>query len=195
MASPERKISVVPSGAEPARPPEAPAAGTEARLASLEDEATRLRAEVDALQDELRWLAEDEEDGGDPAFLSYGLLARGWVRASLLLTAVGLVTVVSVPYFLHLVDPSGRPADPAPLAAAPAAAPVEPAPPVPAPTRPAPRELIPAPARLRAGEIPEPTRVRAEERPGAPRPAVRRERHLAPEPAPSGPTPAHGESP
>src|SRR6266852_3629395 len=104
MASPERNISTgPPSGA---RQPSA----LDERLASRDDEATHLRAEVAALQDEIRWLTgEDEEPPG--------WLARGWVRASLLLTAVGMVALVSLPYLLHL-DASGPHADPTPSASA-----------------------------------------------------------------------------
>jgi hypothetical protein len=65
---------------------------------SLEDEATRLRAEVAALQDEIRWLTGQDED--PPSWLT-----RGWVRASLLLTAVGLAALVSLPYLLHVEAP------------------------------------------------------------------------------------------
>jgi hypothetical protein len=166
MASPERKISGVP----PAGPE--PPSGVEARLASLEDEAERLRAEVVALQDEIRWLTdEDAEWSGDPVFISHGWLARGWVRASLLLAAVAFVALVSVPYLFHLLDVSGRPTDPAPVAAASSVATAEPAPPgapsapaAPASTRVAPREHVPAPVRVRASEIPDPARVSTEGR-------------------------------
>ena len=163
MGSPERKISVVPpAGTEPP-------AGVEARLASLESEAERLRAEVVELQDDIRWLTDEEAEwSGDPAFISHGWLARGWVRASLLLATVGFVALVSVPYLFHLLDASGRPADPAPVAAASSVAPAERATPaVPsAPDAPAainvpPPERVPAPVRGRASEIPGPARVRS----------------------------------
>jgi len=187
MDSPERKISAGP-------PPPEPAAGVEARLASLEAEAARLRAEVATLQDDLRWLGGEEEDrSGDPAFLSRGWLGAGWVRASLLLTAVGLVAIVSVPYFLHLLDPSGRPADPAPVQAAesaPAAAARA--------ASPAAREYVPAPTRVRATEIPAPVRVATDERLIAPPPrAARRARPapVAPADLPSGPAPTRSEGP
>jgi hypothetical protein len=188
MGSPERKISAGPPAPEPA-------AGVEARLASLEAEAARLRAEVAALQDDLRWLGGEEEDGnGDPAFLSRGWLGAGWVRASLLLTTVGLVAIVSVPYFLHLLDPSGRPADPAPVQAAESV----PAAPVTRVARPAAREYVPAPTRVRSTEIPAPVRVATDERLIAPPPrAARRARPapVAPADLPSGPAPSRTEGP
>jgi hypothetical protein len=161
MGSPERKISVVPpAGTEPP-------SGVEARLASLEGEAERLREEVAALQDDIRWLTDEEAEGsGDPAFISHGWLARGWVRASLLLAAVGFVALVSVPYLFHLLDASERPGDPAPVAAASSVATAERATPAaalapaaPAATKVAPREHVPAPVRVRASEIPDPARV------------------------------------
>jgi hypothetical protein len=140
-----------------------PPAGVEARVASLEGEAERLRAEVAGLQDQIRWLTDDEAEwSGDPAFISHGLLARGWVRASLLLAAVGFVALVSVPYLFHLLDASGRPGDPAPVAAASSVATAEPVAPaalVPAATQVPPPERVPAPVRVRASEIPDPVRV------------------------------------
>lgn len=132
MASPERKIS----GAESRRTP-----SVEARLAGLEEEAVRLRAEVAALQDEIRWLTdvEDEDDRG----VERGWLTRGWVRASMLMGVVALVAFVSVPYLLHLFDttPALRvsPATWAPKATA--------------------SEYVPAPVRVRASEIPPPAYV------------------------------------
>ena len=162
MASPERKISVVPP------PGMEPPAGVEARLASLEGEAERLRAEVAGLQDQIRWLTDEEAEwSGDPAFISHGLLARGWVRSSLLLAAVGFVALVSVPYLFHLLD-SGRPGDPAPVAAASSVATAEPATPsmpaAPAATQVPTPERVPAPVRVRASEIPDPARVLTAER-------------------------------
>jgi hypothetical protein len=177
MASPERNISAV-----------------DQRLVGLEDEATRLRAEVAALQEEIRWLTgQDEEPAG-------GWLSRGWVRASLLLTAVGMVVLVSLPYLLHL-DASGPNADPTPGAAA-SARPVPAAPRTaiaPAPVKPAPGDAVPAPAnaRVRAPEGPAPARVlSAEDRaPAAPRPRpVRERRGLQPSDAVVV-APARGESP
>jgi hypothetical protein len=137
MGSPERRISAAP----PSRSAES--ADVQARLAGLEAEAAELRAEVAALRDDLRWLAGLDDEVEEPAFLSRGWLAAGWVRASLLLASVGLVALVSVPYLLHLLDPSSSP-HPAPVAAAEAtpAAPARPAPHL------APREeYIPAPVR------------------------------------------------
>jgi hypothetical protein len=157
MASSERNISVA-APAGPGQP-----SGVEARIASLEDEAGRLRAEVVALQDELRWLTDDEADGvGEPALLSRGLLARGWLRASLLLTVVGAVALVSVPYFLHLLDgSSGRPSDPLSPSAVHSTAAAEPVAPPAIPVRAAARpEYVPAPVRERATPLPEPARVR-----------------------------------
>jgi len=176
MVSPERNISAgSPAGV---RPPSV----LDERLASLEDEATRLRAEVAALQDEIRWLTGEDEQ---PA----GWLARGWVRASLLLTAVGMVVLVSLPYLLHS-DPSGPTTDPTPRAAtrstptAPRAT-VEPAPV---------KAAVPAPARVRAPEVLEPARIlSADDQPGAPRPRPARERRAAPPSA--GAAPVRGESP
>jgi hypothetical protein len=171
MASPERNISVVPAG--DVRQPSAVAE----RLASLEDEATQLRAEVAALQDEIRWLTGEDDEAP-------GWLARGWVRASLLLTTVGLVAIVSLPYLLRL-DASGPHTDP--VAAAPRAAGA------PAPVKaPAAREPVAAPAR--APEVPEPARIlSADDRP-APQPRPTRERRPV-EPPAVVVAPARGESP
>jgi hypothetical protein len=180
MASPERNISAV-----------------DQRLVSLEDEATRLRAEVAALQEEIRWLTgQDEEPAG-------GWLTRGWVRASLLLTAVGMVVLVSLPYLLHF-DASGPNADPTPGASAsarsvPAAPRAAVAPALgPAAVKPAPGDAVPAPAkaRVRAPEVPEPPRVLSAEdhATAAPRPRSVRERRGLP-PAGAVVAPARGESP
>ena len=175
MASPERNISAV-----------------DARLVSLEDEATQLRAEVAALQEEIRWLTGQDEE---PA----GWLSRGWVRASLLLTAMGMVALVSLPYLLHL-DAPGPQADPAPVAStrpAPAAPRPEAAP---APVKSLARDAAPAPApaRVRAPEVPEPARVLSADGPAAgpaPRPRLVRERRaLQPSDAVVA-APARGESP
>ncbi len=181
MASPERNISAV-----------------DQRLVGLEDEATRLRAEVAALQEEIRWLTgQDEEPAG-------GWLSRGWVRASLLLTAVGMVVLVSLPYLLHL-DASGPNADPTPGASA-SARPVPAAPraavtpaPGPAAVKPAPGDAVPAPAkaRVRAPEVPEPARVLSAEDHAAAAPrarSVRERRGLQPSDAVVV-APARGESP
>ena len=178
MASPERNISAV-----------------DQRLVSLEDEATQLRAEVAALHEEIRWLTDQDEEPS-------GWLSRGWVRASLLLTAIGMVALVSLPYLLNL-DASGPNADPTPGAAAstrpaptaPRAA-VAPAIP-PAPATPAPRDAAPAPTRVRAPEVPEPARVLSADDHAAstPRPRTVRERRG---PAPSDAVvvaPGRGESP
>jgi hypothetical protein len=185
MALPERKISVV-----PAAPSSAPGS-MEARLVSLEEEARQLRAELAEMQDELRWLAGDEPESG--GLLSRGWLARGWVRASLLLATVGFVSLVSVPYLLHLLDPSGRPADPVPAAAARAVSAAPPLAPAP-PTTLAVPERIPAPERVRTSVAPDPTRVLPEER----RPvAARRQPALVDAGGSSGAdgSPVRGESP
>lgn len=167
MASPERNISAV-----------------DQRLVSLEDEATQLRAEVAALQDEIRWLTGQDEE---PA----GWLSRGWVRASLLLTAVGMVALVSLPYLLHL-DASGPNAGPTPGASAAAR-------PAPAAVKPAPRDVVPAPdaARVRTPQRPEPARVLSAEdhTAGAPRPRAVRERRGAQPSDAVVVAPARGESP
>jgi hypothetical protein len=128
MSSSERKNSAAPpAGVD--HP-----AGVETRLASLEDEATRLRAEIAELQDEI--------------------------------LVVGVITLVSVPYFLHLGDSPDRPSASTDLsAAAPAPVPTAAAP-VPHP------EYIPAPARLGSSEIPAPTRITS--------PGERRARPIAP---------------
>jgi hypothetical protein len=183
MSGAERKISAV---------PEADGdhiTGVDVRLATLEDQAASLRAEVASLRDDIHWLsgaAEEEEE------LSW--LARGWVRASLLLATVGAVAVASLPYLLHsapadsvhvpvaesrpapIVQPAAviptapvnRPAPPG--EAAPVIQParlIQPAPP-PAPLRngareslgkSAPREPHLKPARVRRVETPEPARV------------------------------------
>lgn len=187
MSSPERRIRAVPHGAEPADLP--------ARLARLEAEAAELRAEVTALQDDLRWLAGVDDDAEEePGFLSRGWLAAGWARASLVLASVGIVSLASVPYLSHLLDPSGAPEPPAVAAA-------ESAPAVTAP-RPAPQatpreEYIPAPVRVPSTEIPVPARMRRPLPPSA-RPAVARERARFLEPAAGttqAPAPVRGESP
>lgn len=166
MASPERNISAV-----------------DARLVGLEDEATRLRAEVAALQDEIRWLtAQDEEPPG--------WLSRGWVRASLVLSAVGMVALVSMPYLVPL-DPPGPHADRTPGASTR---------PAPTPVKAAARDA--APVRGRAPESPEPARrlephiLSVDAHPGtAPRPQPARARGaLQPSDAVVG-APARGESP
>jgi hypothetical protein len=173
MSSPERNIT--------AEPPE-----VEARLASLEGEAARLRAEVAELQEELCWLS------GDEGTVRWTWLGAGWVRASLLLTAVALVTIVSVPYLLHLLDPSGRPADPAPAQAAESTPAMRPVARVP---RPPARQHVPIPARVHSTEIPAPAYIAAEERLVAPsRPAGRSGRPTPPV-IPSGQTPNRRESP
>ena len=166
MASSERNISAV-----------------DARLVGLEDEATRLRAEVAALQEEIRWLTGQDDE---PA----GWLSRGWVRASLLLTAVGMIALVSLPYLLRL-DAPGPHADPAPVASTR---------PAPAPVNAASRDAgpAPAPARVRAPEAPEPARVlSADSHPAGPAPRprpVRDRRTLEPSDAVVV-APARGESP
>lgn len=185
MSSFERKISTPPATGG------APASSLDERLASLEDEASRLRAELAELQEDIRWLAgDDEEEDGDPGVFSRGLLARGWVRASFLLAVAGLVGLVSVPYLLHVLDPSsGRTADPIPAPTVQSVAPVT------ARSQPeqaaAPREYIPAPAVVRSPEAPEPTpTVAAEEHSRAlTRGRERRSPapHAAPDPSPAPP--------
>jgi hypothetical protein len=186
MASPERTFSAGPAAG--ARPPSA----LDARLASLEDEATQLRAEVAALQEEIRWLTGQDEEPP-------GWLERGWVRASLLLTAVGMVALVSLPYLLH-VDASRPHADPTPIASARPAPAAPRATAVPAPVKAAARDEVPAPtpARVRAPEVPEPARIlSAEAHPGAaPRPRTGREGRVAQPSAPAAVfAPARAENP
>jgi hypothetical protein len=142
MASAERKISRVSRGTST----------VEARLAGLEEEAARLRAEVAALQDEIRWLT-GEDDDGDRGLLSPGRLSRGWARASMLMAVVGLVAFVSVPYVLHLFDASPSHAAQSAAAGRPAEALVRPATIAP---KAAASEYIPAPARVRSSDIPAP---------------------------------------
>jgi len=182
MASPERNISAgPPSGA---RQPSA----LDERLASLDDEATHLRAEVAALQDEIRWLTgEDEEPPG--------WLARGWVRASLLLTAVGMVALVSLPYLLHL--DASSPHDPTPRASARPAPAAPHATVVPAPVKAAAQDAVLAPARVRAPEVPEPARILpVDAHPGAaPRPRPARERRPVQPSDAAVAAPVRGESP
>lgn len=175
--SPERKISAVPPGRR---------TELDTRLASLEDEAAGLRAEVAALRDDIHWLSGAEEDA-DP-----GWLARGWVRASLLLATVGLVAIVSLPYLLNS-DPTDP--DPVPAAQAPPTPAVRPR------SAPAPvkatvsREPVPAPIRVREGRVPEPARVRAAEEAPVPatRPRVAHERRAA-TPGPETDTPVRTEN-
>ena len=180
MASLERNISTGP----PAGPRRLSA--VDERLVSLEDEATRLRAEVAALQDEIRWLnGLDEEPPG--------WLSRGWVRASLLLTAVGMISLVSLPYLLYR-DTPGPHVDPASVASP---RPAPRATVAPAPDKPVARDAAPAPSRAPAPEVPEPARIRSvDDRPvTAPRPRPLREgRALQPSDA-IAVSPARGESP
>ena len=182
MASPARNISAgPPSGA---RQPSA----LDERLASLDDEATHLRAEVAALQEEIRWITgEDEEPPG--------WLARGWVRASLLLTAVGMVALVSLPYLLHL--DASSPHDPTPSASARPAPAAPHATVVPAPVKAAAQDAVLAPARVRAPEVPEPARILpVDAHPGAaPRPRPARERRPVQPSDAAVAAPVRGESP
>ena len=90
MSSPERKISAV-SPEDPDR-----ISGVDVRIATLENEAASLRAEVATLRDDIHWLSGAEEEEEELSWL-----ARGWVRASLLLATVGAVAVASLPYLLH----------------------------------------------------------------------------------------------
>jgi hypothetical protein len=183
MASPERNISAVPTA--DARRPVAVAE----RLASLEDEAARLRAEVAALHDEIRWLTGLDAD--EP-----GWLERGWVRASLLLTGVGLVALVSLPYLLH-ADASGPHADVAPAASA-RPAPAGPRVPAsPAAVEHTARKPVPGPTRVRTPEVPAPARlVSVEDRPApAPRPRPAREPRAEEPSDPVVVAPTRGESP
>jgi len=176
MLSPERNISAV-----------------DQRLVTLEDEATRLRAEVAALQDEIRWLTGQDDE-------PTGWLSRGWVRASLLLTAVGMVALVSLPYLVRF-EPPGPDAGPvagAASASRPTAVAPRPAA-TPAPVKAAAGDALPAPvaAQVRAAEAPEPARVLStDDRSGvAPRPRpVRERRALRPSDAILA-APARGESP
>src|SRR4029450_7365098 len=101
MASAERKISRVSRGTST----------VEARLAGLEEEAARWRAEVAALQDEIRWLT-GEDDDGDRGLLSPGWLSRGWARASMLIAGGGLVAFVAGPCVPHLFDHAPPPPPP-----------------------------------------------------------------------------------
>jgi len=182
MASPERNISAGPPAG--ARQPSA----LDERLASLDDEATHLRAEVAALQDEIRWLTgEDEEPPG--------WLARGWVRASLLLTAVGMVALVSLPYLLHL--DASSPHDPTPSAPARPAPAAPRATVAPAPVKAAAQDAVLAPARVRAPEVPEPARIHSvdDHRGAAPRPRSGRERRAVRPSDAAVAAPARGESP
>ena len=145
MDSLERKIRAVPPP-DPDRP-----SPVDARLASLEDEAAGLRAELAALRDDIHWLSGTDDDAGP------GWLARGWVRASLLLATVGLVLIVSLPYLLN-GDPPDLPQGPAPEPAA-VAPPTELARPAPTPV-----------PRIRTVPIPAPIPVRRTETPAAPAP-------------------------
>ena len=149
MASAERRISGVASRGT---------SSVEARLAGLEEEAARLRAEVAALQDEIRWLAGEDDHDGHRGVLSDGWLARGWVRASMLMAVVGFVAFVSVPYVLHLFEASMHRSDPA-AAVVPAEAGTRSVAPAP---KSAASEYIPAPVRVRPAEIPAPAHVRVQ---------------------------------
>jgi hypothetical protein len=147
MDSLERKIRAVPPP-DPDRP-----SPVDARLANLEDEAEGLRAELAALREDIHWLSGSDHDA-EP-----GWLARGWVRASLLLATVGLILIVSLPYLLN-GDPPDLPQAPAPEPAA-VAPPTEVARPAPTPaTRP---RMVPIPA---------PIPVRRTETPASPAPPV-----------------------
>ena len=179
----------------------------EARIAILEHEATRLRAEIAQLQDEIRWLTGDEEEwSGDAAWLSRGWLERGWVRASLVLLVVSLIILVSVPYSLQLLDPSNRPDDRIPVSAeaspavptaraATTAAPTS----VAAPTAVPAQEDMLAPALVRSTEILESTDILSSgDRPGHPAPTRGpRERRITSTPGIEEPAsaPVRAESP
>ena len=180
MPSPERNFSAGP----PAGPRRLSA--VDERLVSLEDEATRLRAEVAALQEEICWLTGQDEE--PPTWL-----ARGWVRASLLLTAVGLVAIVSLPYLLHL-EASGPHADPAPVVSTRPAPAAPRAPVAGAPVEAAAREAVPAPARAPEGLQPARILSMDDHAGAAPRPRPARERRAI-EPSAVGVAPARGESP
>ena len=191
MASPERRIPTEP-------------VDMHARLASLEAEAAALRAEVAALHEDLRWLAgQDDEADGEPGLLSRGWLAAGWVRASLLLASFGLVTVVSVPYLSHLLDPSGA-VDPIPTVASAESAPV--AAPQPAPVVTTPVASVAAPVVPRgeyiavtshADTAPAVTPARLHRPAPRAQAALAREhaRFLAPGPGETAGAPVGGESP
>jgi len=191
MASPERRIPTEP-------------VDMHARLASLEAEAAALRAEVAALHEDLRWLAgQDDEADGEPGLLSRGWLAAGWVRASLLLASFGLVTVVSVPYLSHLLDPSGA-VDPIPTVASAESAPV--AAPQPAPVVTPPVASVAAPVDPRgeyiavtshADTAPAVTPARLYRPAPRAQAALAREhaRFLAPGPGETAGAPVGGESP
>ena len=173
-----------------------------ARLASLEAEAAALRAEVAALHEDLRWLAgQDDEADGEPGLLSRGWLAAGWVRASLLLASFGLVTVVSIPYLSHLLDPSGA-ADSIPAVASAESAPVVASPPPAAVTPPVAAPVVPRGEYIEvtshAGAAPAAATPARLHRP-APRAraalAHERARFLAPAPGETAGAPIGGESP
>src|SRR5262245_31401612 len=142
MASLERNIGGVSRGTS----------SVEARLTGLEEEAARLRAEVAALKDGIRWLT-GEDDDDDRGLRSHGWLDRGWARASML---IALVALVSVPYVLHLCDASPSQAAQSAARGRPAEAVVRPATIAP---KAAASENIPAPARVRSSDIPAPAYV------------------------------------
>jgi hypothetical protein len=186
MASPERRIPTEP-------------VDMHARLASLEAEAAALRAEVAALHEDLRWLAgQDDDADGEPGLLSRGWLAAGWVRASLLLASFGLVTVVSVPYLSHLLDPSG-PADTIPALAsaesAPAVASPEPAPAVTPPVAPVAAPLVPRGEYIAVTTHADPAPAVTPARLHRPTPRARAARFLAPASGETAGAPVGGESP
>jgi len=181
MPSPERNVSAGP----PAGPRRLSA--VDERLVSLEDEATRLRVEVAALQDEICWLTGQDEEPP-------GWLARGWVRASLLLSVVGLVAMVSLPYLLHL-DASGPHAAPPPVVSTRPAPAAPRAPGTAAPVKAAAREAVPAPARAPEGFRPARILSVDDHAGAAPRPRPARDHGAIESSAVVVVAPARGESP
>jgi hypothetical protein len=181
MPSPERNFSAGP----PAGPRRLSA--VDERLVSLEDEATRLRVEVAALQDEICWLTGQDEEPP-------GWLARGWVRASLLLSVVGLVAMVSLPYLLDL-DASGPHAAPPPVVSTRPAPAAPRAPVTAAPVKAAAREAVPAPARAPEGHRPARILSVDDHAGAAPRPRPARDHGAIESSAAVAVAPARGESP
>jgi hypothetical protein len=117
------------------------------------------------------------------------------VRASLVLASVGIVSLASVPYLSHLLDPAGTPEPPTVAAAESAPAMAAPRPGPPATPR---EEYIPVPVRVYSTEVPAPVRTSRPVPAPPARPAVARQRSRFLEPA-TGPTdapvPVSAESP
>jgi cell division septation protein DedD len=135
------------------------------------------------------------EDDAQDELVRPSIFSAGWFRALLVLTALAIVVVVSLPYLLNWLEPTSSPppktqaksSGPAP---APAPAPPSPAPTViPAPATPSPSAKAEAPAPAPPGAKPEAPKPASVPVP-APATSSPVERPLATAPRPASPAPA-----